>query len=195
MKLLFATKNLHKLQEVEKLLDGLRLFSLNDFPDIPDVKENGKTFLENARLKAESIHKKLKVPVLADDSGLEVEALNNGPGILSKRYAGHQATDTDRIRKLLKELKDTPLAGRKARFICSMVLLTEKRTYQVCGYCHGFISFSPVGCNGFGYDPVFFLPDLDRTMAQMSMDEKNRISHRANALKKIKNILETMNEA
>ncbi len=191
MKLVFATKNIHKAYELKSLLKGydIQLLTLNDFPDFKDIKETGSSFIDNALIKARKMHSYLKMPVLADDSGLEVEYLNNRPGIYSKRYAGKNATDKDRINKLLGELKNVSFNKRKARFVCAMVLKDKKDCFKVTGFCNGFVAEKPVGGNGFGYDPVFFLPDLKKTMAQLSTGQKNTISHRANALKQIKEIL------
>lgn len=191
MQLLLASRNGHKLHEIRQLVPGVRLLSLNDFPDIPDIEETGATFLENARLKAEALYRALRTPVLADDSGLEVPALDNRPGVLSRRYAGENASDKDRIAKLLEEMRGLALVRRRARFVCSMVLLLGRKEYQVCGFCDGLISSRPRGLGGFGYDPVFLLPDVNRTMAELSLEQKNSVSHRANALRKIKEILDT----
>ncbi len=191
MKLIFATKNADKLHELKSLLKGykIQLLTLNDFPDIKDIKETGSSFMENALIKAQKVYNHLKIPALADDSGLEVEYLDNRPGIYSKRYEGKNTTDRDRIDKLFEELKGAPFNKRKARFVCAMALVDEKNCSKVTGFCNGFISEKPIGKNGFGYDPVFFLPDLKKTMAQLSTGQKNIVSHRANALKQIKEIL------
>jgi len=191
MRLLLATKNRHKVEELQYLLSGydIQLLNLNDFPEITDIEETGSSFLENAIIKAKNLHSQFRIPVLADDSGLEVEYLNNRPGIYSKRYAGKKATDLDRIDKLLMELDNVPYNKRKARFVCAMVLIDKQNSFEVTGFCNGFISKRPAGKNGFGYDPVFFLPDLKKTMAQLSIKQKNMISHRANALKQIRKIL------
>ncbi len=191
MKLIFATHNIHKFKELQALLfkSNIDLLCLNDFPNIPDIKETGTSFIENATIKVKAIFKILKLPVIADDSGLEVDYLQRRPGIFSKRYAGHNATDLDRINKLLKELHNIPWENRKAQFVCAMVYFSGKKIFNVSGYCNGFISEKPLGNNGFGYDPVFYLPDLNKTMAQLSAKQKNNISHRSNALKKIKKIL------
>ena len=195
MKIIFATNNIHKAKELRSLLANynmnqeIHLLTLNDLPDIKEIKETGSTFTENAMIKAEKVYSLTKLPTLADDSGLEVEYLNNRPGIYSKRYAGKNADDNDRINKLLKELNNVPPYKRKARFVCSMVLIDKKTTFKLMGFCNGYITEKSKGTNGFGYDPVFFLPDLNKTMAQLSPKQKNTISHRANALKRIKEIL------
>ncbi len=191
MKMIFATNNIHKAKELRSLLanHNIELLTLNDFPNIKDIKETGSTFSENAVIKAEKVYNLVKLPTLADDSGLEVVYLNNRPGVYSKRYAGKNADDKDRINKLLKELKNILPHKRKARFVCSMVLIDKKNIFKVTGFCNGYITKKSAGTNGFGYDPVFFLPDLNKTMAQLSPKQKNTISHRANALKRIKEIL------
>ncbi len=185
----FATRNLHKLNEVKDFMPEINLYSLKDYPDISSPVEDGRTFLENAVIKAESIYKQLRVPVIADDSGLEVYELNNRPGIFSKRYAGENATDEERIKKLLDELKDIPFEKRKARFVCVAVLKISNKLYSVTGICEGYISFTPRGNNGFGYDPVFYLPDIGKTMAELSRQEKGCLSHRGNAFKKLYEII------
>jgi len=188
MRLVLATYNIHKVWELRNLLkkNNIEILNLNHFSEIKKIKETGKTFMENAFLKAHAVQRYVKYPVLADDSGLEVAYLGNRPGVYSKRYA---RTDNERINKILGELKKVPFEKRKARFVCAMVLVDPKECHQVIGCCNGYIAEKPVGHNGFGYDPVFFLPDLKKTMAQLSTGEKNVFSHRANALKKIKEIL------
>lgn len=191
MKIILATNNAHKFSEIRGLFpkqDGIGY--LGDFPSFPDVEETGKTFMENAFLKARAVYLKTGIAALADDSGLEVEYLKNGPGVYSKRYAGERATDRDRIRKLLVNLRGIPLPERRARFVCALVFCGPKRVHRVLGFCHGLIGLGPCGRNGFGYDPVFYLPDLDRSMAELSMEEKNRISHRSNALKRMRSLLD-----
>lgn len=193
--MIFATNNIHKAKELRSLLANhnmnqeIHLVTLNDLPNIKDIKETGSFFTENAMIKAEKVYNLTKLPTLADDSGLEVEYLNNRPGIYSKRYAGKKADDKDRINKLLKELKNVHPYKRKARFVCSMVLKDKKNIFKVIGFCNGYIAQKSAGTNGFGYDPIFFLPDLNKTMAQLSPAQKNTISHRANALKQIKKLL------
>ncbi len=190
-RLIVATKNTHKMDEIKNILSfkGVELLSLNDFKNLPDIKETGKTFYENALIKAKTINKYTGIPTIADDSGLEVYYLNNSPGIYSARYAGKNSKDSDRIQKLLKELDGVPQNKRDARFVCSMVLVDKQKVFNVTGFCEGTITDKPKGNNGFGYDPVFYLKDIGKTMAQLSMKQKNSISHRANALKKMKEIL------
>lgn len=191
LNLVIATKNQNKLKEISQILNlkGVKILSLLDFGNLCDIEEKGKSYYENAYLKAKEANKYTGLPSLADDSGLEVEILNNEPGIYSKRYAGLNASDEERINKLLFKLKNFPFEKRRARFICHLVLVDGEKIFNTMGLCDGFIGFKPEGKNGFGYDPVFFLPDLNKTMAQLSLKEKNIISHRANALKKMREII------
>jgi XTP/dITP diphosphohydrolase len=165
----------------------IELLSLNDFPDVPDIVEDGKTFFENALKKARAVSEKTGLASLADDSGLEVDSLGGRPGIHSARYSGPDATDASNIRKLLTELHGRPDELRRAAFRCVLVLYRPGGDYDVFdGKLDGIISTEVRGENGFGYDPVFLIPDLGRTAAEVSPDEKNRISHRAKALEKLK---------
>ncbi len=191
IKILLATKNSHKLNEIKAMLKeyNVEILGINDINKKIEIIENGKTYFENAYKKAKKLHKTTGLITIADDSGLEVEFLNNEPGIYSARYAGENASDKDRINKILKKLKDVPFRKRKAKFVSCIVLLNNKKVYNVTGFVNGYISEKPAGKNGFGYDPIFYLPDLKKCMAQLSPEEKNIISHRANALKRIKNIL------
>lgn len=186
--LVAATKNKGKLLEFKNMLEreSFKIVSLLDFPNI-EIFETGKTFNENALLKATTVVKKTGYPALADDSGLEVTALNGKPGIFSARYAGVNATDEDNIEKLLSEMKNIPANQRQARFVCSLALVFPNgKTILEQGTLEGFITDKPRGEKGFGYDPVFFIPALGRTLSEISTDEKNRISHRAKALSKLK---------
>lgn len=188
--LVLCTRNQHKIIELKELLRALflSLKSLDDFPPFPKPPENGQTFEENATSKALHSSLALKRWCLADDSGLEVEALGGKPGILSARYA---ETNPERIARLLKELEDVPLSKRIARFVCAMSLSDPEGNVVVrTGYCYGTIANEPRGTNGFGYDPVFYIPQLGRTMAELSLDEKNHISHRAKAARQLIPIIE-----
>jgi len=191
MKLVIATKNLHKLKEIKEILNlkRVQIFSLNDFKNFPEIKETGKTFYENAYIKAKAINRYTNLPALADDSGLEVKALNYEPGIYSARYAGKNASDSERIKKLLNKMKGIPFERRKARFVCCMVFIDGRKIFNATGFCEGYIATRPAGRNGFGYDPVFYIPDIGKTLAQLAPEQKNIISHRANAVKKIREIL------
>jgi len=169
---------------------GLRILSLGDFSDIAEIEENGKTFAENALKKAQFYSTYLDQLTLADDSGLEVKALQGMPGIYSARYAGERAFPQENNRKLLREMEGIPTSKRGARFKCVMALVSSDGKKAVTeGVCRGRIGFKEVGKRGFGYDPLFILPHYGQTMAQLSIDEKNRISHRGKALRKMRKIL------
>ena len=186
-KLLIATHNVGKLRELAELLGGIpyRLVSLSDVGIDADVEETGRTFEENAALKAETYRDLSGLPTLADDSGLEVDALNGEPGVLSARYAGEDATDADRVALLLRNLADAPSEERTARFRCVIAVAAPgQRTRLYDGACEGLIVDEPRGDNGFGYDPVFLLPDEGMTMAELPSERKNAVSHRAVAAKK-----------
>ncbi len=187
--LLIATTNKGKVKELETLLADLsfNLKSLNEYQDIPEVEETGKSFAENAELKARYYALKTRCFSLADDSGLEVPALNDNPGVYSARYAGECATDVDNIEKLLKELEKTAYEARDARFICEMAVSndTGKIIYQARGVCTGKITFRPLGNNGFGYDPLFVPTGYSETFGQLSSEIKRQISHRSKAVKQI----------
>lgn len=185
--ILIATKNLGKFGEMQKLLRGLpfHLRSLNEFPDVFEVEETGATFEENAILKAREYARQTKISALADDSGLEIAALGNAPGVFSARYAGNNSTDAEKISKLLKELEDK--SDRRARFVCVMALADEtgKIIYSAEGICNGKIALSASGINGFGYDPIFIPEGFDKTFGELPSNIKQKISHRAQAIKQI----------
>jgi XTP/dITP diphosphohydrolase len=180
-RLLVATHNPGKAIEIRSALEGeVEVQTLADHPEIEMPPEDAETFEENARLKAEHVAAIVGVPVLADDSGLVVDALGGRPGVRSARYA--PGTDSDRYEKLLGELAGAPADQRTARFVCAMVLARPGAESIVReGTCEGRIGESPRGSGGFGYDPVFVLPD-GRTMAELSLEEKNRVSHRGRAI-------------
>ncbi|HOA24084.1 MAG TPA: XTP/dITP diphosphatase [Aggregatilineales bacterium] len=198
MKILIATRNPGKLREYEEMLAGLSvngepidLVMLDDLGIETEVEETGDTFEENAVLKARAYAEQSGLLTLADDSGLAVDALGGAPGVLSARYAGEDATDADRYRKLLRELEGVPPEDRGARFVCAVALCTpEGEVYTAEGDVKGRIAFEPKGTQGFGYDPIFYIPGLRMTMAQADPEIKNRISHRAEALKAIRPVLE-----
>lgn len=184
--LVIASRNKGKTAEIKALLKDFPVIikNLDDFGPIPPIEETGKTFEENAYVKAGFTARILGLPALADDSGLAVEALGGAPGVHSARYAGPDATDKERCAKLLTELKGQP--NRKAAFECVISIAVPPGpalTYE--GRCEGIITEEPAGSNGFGYDPVFFYPPLKKTFAEMSPEEKNRVSHRGIALKEI----------
>jgi XTP/dITP diphosphohydrolase len=189
MILILATGNQGKVREIVTglALPSLSYKSLNDFSGLPEIIEDGLSFLENALIKARTISRLLGLPVLADDSGLEVDFLKSQPGIYSARFAGPEATDRANNEKLLSLMREVPDEQRTARFVCVMVLtLPSGEWLQAEGVCRGLISRSPLGDQGFGYDPVFYLPDFQKTMAQLPLGTKNKISHRARALEKIR---------
>ena len=179
-----ATRNAGKTREFARLLEplGLTVRGLSDCPDAPDIVEDGDTFADNALKKARTIAEAFGLPVLADDSGLSVEALGGRPGVHSARYAGPNATDADRINKLLSELQGVPDAERTASFHCALVLAWPgDGELMVEGLVQGRILHEPRGEHGFGYDPIFYVPALGKTFAELTTEEKNKHSHRAKA--------------
>jgi XTP/dITP diphosphohydrolase len=190
--LVLATRNRHKGEELAALLGdlGLRIRTLADFPDAPEVEEDGQTCQANAIKKAREIAQSTGLPAVADDTGLEVDALGGRPGVYSARYAGEQATYEDNCQKLLRELAGVPPADRTARFLTVAALALPDGSVQVTqGVLSGVITEAPSGTSGFGYDSVFLVPHLQQTLAELSAEEKNRISHRARAFNKMHEIL------
>lgn len=196
---IIATKNPGKAREFEHIFAprGIAVKTLLDYPEIEDVEETGSTFEENAILKAEGVSKALNKMVIGDDSGLIVDALEGRPGIYSARYAGEEPKDDQKnLEKVLDELRGVSEEDRTARFYCALaVALPGSKTITVFGTCEGRILEEQRGTNGFGYDPVFYVPDKNRAMAELTADEKNQISHRANALKKLDDILDSIVES
>ncbi|MDT2011422.1 ribonuclease PH [Carnobacterium divergens] len=189
--LLIATRNKGKAKEFEALFakKGWSIKTLLDFPEIPDVDETGTTFEENALLKAETIAQTLNMVVLADDSGLKVDALGGQPGVYSARFAGEAKSDAANNAKLLHELTDVPDAERTAQFHCTLALaMPDKESLVVSGEVDGVILAIPRGDNGFGYDPLFYVPRLEKTMAELSGEEKNQNSHRSQALMQLEKV-------
>ena len=183
-KLLLATNNQGKARELKTLLRGLplELVMPGELGINAEVEETGGSFEENAALKATALAERSGLLALADDSGLEVEALGGEPGPLSARYAGEGASDKDRVGYLLAKLKGVPWEKRTARFRCVLAIAEPGGRVELCsGECHGFIAFEPKGEQGFGYDPIFYFPGLDKTMAELPPDIKNKISHRGEA--------------
>ena len=188
MVLVLATRNKGKKREFELLFKGLpvEIKGVSEFQKIPEFEEEGSTFEEIAINKAQFISKALDLPAIADDSGLTVEALNGAPGIFSARYAGKSATNGQNNRKLLEKMEGKE--NRNAIFVCSIAI--SKPTGQVLTYtgrCSGIILHVPAGTNGFGYDPFFYYSPLGKTFAQLSVEEKSRVSHRGQAMRKLKN--------
>ncbi len=192
-KLLLATANPHKAREMERLLSGLniQLLTRADFPDLPEVVEDADSFSGNAKLKSETLLQATGVTALGDDSGLCVDALDGAPGVWSARFAGEGCSYEDNNQKLIEQLADTPEAGRTARFVCVVAISAPGLpTITFEGVCEGRITTSLQGRDGFGYDPVFLVPDSGRTFAEMDADEKGRISHRGKAFALARNWLE-----
>lgn len=186
--LIVATSNQGKFKEFVLMLEplGYSLRTLTDYPELPEVIENGSSFSENAIIKAETISRMLNLPVIADDSGLVVDELDGAPGIYSARYAGEPRSDQRNIDKLLVELAEVPDYKRTAHFVAAIALAVPgESTLVVEGICKGKIASEQSGTGGFGYDTIFFLPDRGVTMAEISVEEKNMISHRAVALEKL----------
>lgn len=190
--MVFGSWNQGKAREFEALLgeEEIRLLSWKDFDYPFSVEEDGTTFRENALKKASVTAKITGAVSLADDSGLEVEYLQGRPGIFSARYAGPAAQDAENIAKVLEELQGVPGAHRKARFVCVIAICTpEGQCKWVEGECGGVITEAPRGSQGFGYDPIFLVPELGKTFAELEPEEKNRISHRAQAVHKVRPLL------
>lgn len=187
MKVVLASKNKHKLVEISKITEkfGIDLVLQSELGIDIDVEENGTTFEENSFIKAEAVMKASGLPALADDSGIAVDALNGEPGIYSARYGFDESLDDlGRLELLLKNTENVPDGQRQAKFVCVITLVTpEGQVVQARGEIHGELTREPRGENGFGYDPIFFYPPLGKTTAELSPEEKNRVSHRANALK------------
>ena len=187
-KVVVATKNKGKLKEIKQILApmGFNVISREEANIDMDIDETGDSFEENAMLKALAVHKLTGAIVIADDSGLETDALNGAPGIYSARYSGANASDDKNNEKLLIQLKDIPDEKRTARFVCAIaVVFDENRKFTVKGTVDGIINRAPAGENGFGYDPLFYIPQYGKTVAQLSSEEKNKISHRGKALEKM----------
>jgi XTP/dITP diphosphohydrolase len=187
MTLVIATSNPGKTAEIRDMLTGfpITIKNLEDFGPIPAVEEDGDTFDDNAYKKASFVSKVLGLPALADDSGLVVEALGGAPGVYSARYAGQNATDDQRCTKLLNEMKGK--TNRKAAFECVISIAVPRGpalTYEA--RCEGLIAQEPAGENGFGYDPIFYYPPLQKTFAQLTREEKGRVSHRGKALQELR---------
>lgn len=193
LKMILATRNKGKVKEIKSILGPLdiEVLTLDDVPALELPPEVGNTFKENALAKAAFIAGSTGIPALADDSGLEVDYLDGRPGIYSARYAGQDATDRENYEKLLAELSGVEREKRTARFRCAIALVLPGREPLVFeGALEGFIATEPGGENGFGYDPVFFVAEEGKTAAELKPEEKNRISHRAKALEKLKDWLQ-----
>lgn len=195
MEIVLATRNPHKAEELKELLKDLdlKILSLSDFPEIPEVDEGSETFRKNAVKKALIVARLIDKIALADDSGLEVDALGGRPGVISSRFAGSGATDEENNEKVLTLLKGVPKEKRKARFRCIIAVAQPTGEVEaVEGTLEGEIGLRPEGKAGFGYDPLFIVPEYGKTVAQLGRDIKNRISHRAKAVEEAKRILRRM---
>lgn len=195
LEIVLATRNRDKVREIKKILNGInvRLLSLDDFPGCPKVVEDGETLEANAKKKALVVSQYTKKLSLAEDTGLEVEALSGVPGIHSARFAGDNCTYEDNNRKLLKLMEKLSWGERRARFRCVAALARPEGEVVTCeGVCEGMIAFEMKGKSGFGYDPLFLLPEYSKTFAELGEELKNKISHRARALAKIKKIINNL---
>ena len=190
--LVLASGNKGKLAEFQRLLEGLdvQIHSMKEYPEIGEIVEDGSTFAENALIKARAVCKATGKPAMADDSGLAVDALNGAPGIYSARFAGEQRSDADNNAKVLQLLEGVEDSKRTARFFCVIaIVLPDGREYTVEGTCEGTILHALQGEGGFGYDPLFYVESLDKTFAELTMEEKNHISHRGHANRKAVEII------
>lgn len=199
LRIVLATKNRGKIEEIISILNnsnikgGVEIHSLLDYPDIPGIAEDATTFSGNARKKAITVSRLTGLIAIADDSGLEVDALGGAPGVYSARFAGEGATDSENIKKLIGLLKDVPCEKRSARFVCVIALATPGGEVSLVeGECPGIIATEERGTSGFGYDPVFIVPEYGKTFAELGGEIKNRISHRAIALGKLCGLLEKL---
>ena len=191
MKLVFATNNKHKIVEVQELLKkDFRILNLNDIGYNEELEETGNTLEANAKQKAEYIYKKYKVDCFADDTGLEIDALNGLPGVYSARYAGEEKIPEKNIEKVLREMKE--IKNRNARFRTVVSLFLSRKEYVFEGIVNGIILKEPKGKGGFGYDPVFQPEGFQKSFGEISLYEKNKISHRAIAVKKLADFLNTL---
>jgi len=189
LEILIATNNLGKVKEIKDILNSpeIKILTIKDFPNLPKVEEDGKNYQENAFKKAGKISEYTGKICLADDSGLEIDYLKGEPGIYSSRWGN---SDEERINKVLKLLKNVPINKRNAKFICSAVLVfPDGKRYMVKEECKGSITFKPKGTHGFGYDPIFLVPEYNKTFAELGDEIKNRISHRGKAMRKIAEII------
>ncbi|MEW5945627.1 MAG: RdgB/HAM1 family non-canonical purine NTP pyrophosphatase [bacterium] len=189
MEIVIATRNAGKLREIARIMAPIVCRSHTEIASIPDLDavETGATYLENAEMKARRTAGVTGGIVAADDSGLEVDALGGRPGVMSARYGGHGLSDEERCALLLRELEGTPAEGRGARFVCVAAVVFPDGTLKTfMGECRGTIAFSPAGSNGFGYDPVFFVPRYGKTIAELTAEAKDGVSHRGEAFGKVR---------
>ena len=191
MKIILATHNKDKYKEmIAALVDlNVEILSLEDFPHVGEIIEDGKTLTENAIIKAQTVFDITGIPAISDDTGLSVDALNGAPGVHSARYAGEDATYTDNVKKLVDEMKNVLPENRGAQFQTIMVYIDKDMELIADGIVKGQIADASKGVGGFGYDPVFYIPEKEKTFAEMTIQEKNQISHRGIALRNLKGIL------
>jgi len=191
MKIILATHNKDKRKEMMAALIDLnvKILSLEDFPHVGEIIEDGQSLVENAKIKAQAVFDITGIPVISDDTGLSVNALNGAPGVYSARYAGENATYTDNVEKLVDEMKNIPSENRGAQFQTVMVYIDKDTELIADGVVKGQITDTSKGVGGFGYDPVFYIPGKEKTFAEMTIQEKNQISHRGIALRNLKGIL------
>lgn len=195
-KIIFASNNAGKIREVKEIMQdyGKKIISLEEAGIHVDVEENGTTFEENALIKCRAIHEMTGAMVLADDSGLEIDYLNKEPGAYSARYLGHDTPYDIKNGIILDRLKEAEGQQRSTRYVCAMAaVLPDGTEYTALGTVEGLIAMEPAGNGGFGYDPIFFVPEYEKTMAQLTPDEKNAISHRGRALRALRAVLEQAN--
>ena len=191
MKIILATHNKDKCKEMMAALadSNVEILSLEDFPHVGEIIEDGETLTENAIIKAQTVFDITGIPAISDDTGLSVDALNGAPGVYSARYAGENATYTDNVEKLVDEMKNIPSENRGAQFQTVMVYIDKDTELIADGVVKGQITDASKGVGGFGYDPVFYIPEQEKTFAEMTIQEKNQISHRGIALRNLKGIL------
>ena len=187
MKIILASHNQHKVEEMKTVLRDLsvEIITLDDYPEVGDIEETGETLEENALLKARTVNRITGIPAIGDDTGLEVDSLDGGPGVYSARYADEHATYEDNINKLLAEMSDMGENERTARFRTVAAFVDGETELTSEGKIEGMITFEPKGMFGFGYDPLFFIPEMNCTFAELSAEEKNKISHRGHALRNL----------
>ena len=193
MKIVLATHNQDKCAEMIEIMGGMpiELLTLNKFPEIGEIIEDGKTLKENAFIKAKTVHKLTNLPAIADDTGLEVDAIGGMPGIYSARYAGENCSYSANVNKLLQEMKNIPTQKRSALFKTAIAYVDDNMELSTEGIVEGLITNVMKGIDGFGYDPVFYIPDMKKTYAEMRMNEKNQISHRGKAVKNMQKLLQS----
>ena len=193
MKIVLATHNIDKRIEIIKGFSSfnVEILSLNDFPEIGEIIEDGLTLKENAFIKAHTVHSITGLPTIADDTGLEVDFLDGAPGVYSARFAGKGCSYSDNVNKMINELDGVPSNKRGAVFKTCMVFVDKNKELSAEGVVEGYITEAPIGIGGFGYDPLFYVKSIGKTFAEMSIEEKNKISHRGKAIENLSSLLES----